>query len=81
MPSTPKLYIDDHFVIDFYEKNPQYDFAVINGIIVELLKTLSRTSAASPQPPPGTDVDSFVEEIENIKQDYIDEIRDRKSVV
>jgi len=75
MPSTHKLYIDDQSVIDFYDKNPQYDFAVINGIIVELLKTLSRTSAASPPPTPATDVDSFVEEIENIKQDYIDEIR------
>ena len=75
MPSTPKLYIDDKSVIDFYEKNPQYDFAVINGIIVELLKSMSRTSTNSPTQVPLPDVDSFVEEIENIKQDYIDEIR------
>ena len=73
MPELTELTITDPCILEFYSKHPQYDFGVINGIIVDLLKSLMRTS--SPSSPSNIDMNSFVDEIENIKQDYIDEIR------
>ena len=73
MPAFTELTITDPCILEFYSKHPQYDFGVINGIIVDLLKSLLRTT--SPSSPSTVDMNSFVDEIENIKQDYIDEIR------
>lgn len=72
MSTTTPLYIHDRNVIEFYQKHPQYDFNAINSIVVELLKSISSNSSTTE---PIMDMDSFVDEIETIKQEYIDEIR------